>query len=331
MIFSKQYKYKRSLLMAYYDEQLQLLQQQVVHKERMESKLKELYTQREELSIKVNELKKNKLDEQADVDHLESHSLASFFYAVVGKMDEKLDKEREEAYAARVKYDVAVQELSAVEEDIQHSEAELSQLHGCEQQYEKMLEDKAEAVKSTGSREAVEIFQTEKGIAYMESQMKEIQEALIAGETVLSITNSILFSLGSAKGWGTWDLLGGGLLSDLAKHNHLDEAQKQVEHLQVQLRRFKTELTDVAINADMQVNIVGFLCFADYFFDGLFADWAVLDKINQSQTQVQNTKSQIESVLNHLTSMSNSTDKELESEKARLDDLIVRAQINEKE
>jgi len=35
----------------------------------------------------------------------------------------------------------------------------------------------------------------------------------------------------------------------------------------------------------MQVNVDGFLRFADYFFDGLFADWAVLDRINQSQEQ----------------------------------------------
>lgn len=313
--------------MAYYDKQLQLLQQQASHKKRTESKLKELYIQREELSAKVREFRKNKIEEQADVDQLENRSLASFFYAVIGRKDEKLDKEREEAYAARVKYDVAFLELSAIEEDIQRREEELSRLRGCEQQYETVLKEKAEAVKSAGSQEAVEIFQTEERITFLESQIEEIQEALTAGETVLGITNNILSSLDSAEGWGTWDLMGGGLLSDMAKHSHLDEAQKQVEHLQVQLRRFKTELTDVTIHADLQVNIDGFLCFADYFFDGLFADWAVLDKINQSQAQVQNTKSQIESVLALLTSMFDSSDQELKSEKVRLKDLIVRAEI----
>jgi len=33
-----------------------------------------------------------------------------------------------------------------------------------------------------------------------------------------------------------------------------------------------------------------FLKFADFFFDGLFADWAVLDHINQAQSRVENTK-----------------------------------------
>lgn len=313
--------------MAYYDEQLQLLQQQTMQKKRKESKLKELYTQHEVLSTRADELRKSKLDAQADVEHLEGRSLTAFFYAVIGKKDEKLDKEREEAYAARVKYDVIARELFAVEEDIRHNETELIQLRGCEQQYEKMLKDKADAIKAIGSQEAVKIFRTEERITYLENQMNEIKEALIAGETALSITNRILASLGSAEGWGTWDLLGGELLTDMAKHGHLDEAQKQVEYLQVQLHRFKTELTDITIHADMQVSIDSFLCFADYFFDGLFADWAVLDKIKQSQTQVQNIKSQIESVLNRLTSMFNSVAKELEGEKAGLNDLIIRTNM----
>ena len=56
-------------------------------------------------------------------------------------------------------------------------------------------------------------------------------------------------------------------------------------------------------HADVQVNVDGFLRFADYFFDGLFADWTVLDKIGQSQDQVQSTKHQIENVLTRLRSM----------------------------
>lgn len=313
--------------MTYYDEKIQLLRLQVEQKKHKEAKLKVLYTQCQTLRAKADALRKDRLDEQADVDRLESHSLTAFFYGVIGKMDEKLDKEREEAYAASVKYDVAARELSSVEEDIKRYEAELGQLRECEQQYEQTLKDKLEAIKSLGTQEAEGILRTEERISYLEGQVKEIQEALGAGQAALETTDSILSSLDSAEGWGTWDLLGGGLLSDMAKHSHLDEAQQQVEYLQVQLRRFKTELTDVTIHADMQVSIDGFLCFADYFFDGLFADWAVLDKIKQSQTQVQNTKNQIEQVISRLTAMLSATDKSLEDEKAILDDLIAKATI----
>ena len=36
----------------------------------------------------------------------------------------------------------------------------------------------------------------------------------------------------------------------------------------------------------MQVSIDGFMRFADYFFDGFFVDWMVLDRIQQSTEQV---------------------------------------------
>ena len=36
-------------------------------------------------------------------------------------------------------------------------------------------------------------------------------------------------------------------MADLAKYEELDDAQKQIEQLQVELRRFKTELADVEI------------------------------------------------------------------------------------
>lgn len=313
--------------MAYYDEKMQLLRLQIEEKKHKESKLQELYLQRKSLIAKVNGLKKCKLEEQADVERLEGRSLAAFFYGVIGKMDEKLDQEREEAYVASVKYDVAARELHAVEEDIQRYEAALDELRECEEQYEQTLRDKLEEIKSLGTQDAEEISRAEERISYLEGQLKEIKEALRAGQAALEITDSILSSLDSAEGWGTWDLFGGGLISDLVKHGHLDEAQQQVESLQIQLRRFKTELTDVAISADMQVSIDGFLSFADYFFDGLFADWAVLDRINQSQTQVQNTKSQIEHVISRLSAMLSAVDKSFENEKSMLKDLITKATI----
>ena len=130
-------------------------------------------------------------------------------------------------------------------------------------------------------------------------------------------------SLDSAEGWGTFDLVGGGLLADVAKHSHLDEAQSSIETLQSQLRRFKTELADVTIHADLQVGVDSFMRFADYFFDGLFADWAVLDEISRSKGEVQSTISQIEHTLARLNAMSDAATQEQTKVKEALDQLIL--------
>ena len=111
----------------------------------------------------------------------------------------------------------------------------------------------------------------------------------------------------------------GGLLADLAKYEDLDNAQEQVEQLQEKLRQFKTELADVTIEAELQVSVDGFLCFADVFFDGLFADLAVMEHINDSQKKIRNTQKEIQAVLDRLTAMRKEISADLDSERERAD------------
>lgn len=297
--------------MKCYDEQLRQLQAQCARKKKLEASLNELRAQRKAYADRAEELRQVLSDEQADVQRLEGRSLAAFFYQAIGKMDEKLTKEQQEAYAAQVKYDAAARELEGIERDLKRCEDERNSLWGCEARYDSLLQEKTLAVKAAGGPTAEKLLQLEERSGYLSSQKQELQEALSAGNAALSCADRILSELDSAEGWGTWDLVGGGLLTDLAKHSHLDQAQASVKTLQTQLRHFKTELADVTIKADIQVSIDGFLRVADYFFDGIFADWAVLDQIHQSQQQAQLIRNQIDSVLNHLYTLMNQTDAEL--------------------
>jgi len=207
-------------------------------------------------------------------------------------------------------------------------QAQLREISGYEKQYEILLKQKEAAIKESGSKAGERILQLEKQIAEQKSYKKEIKEAVSAGSSALSIAESVLSSLDSAEGWGTWDLFGGGIISDLAKHSHLDDAQTKVQGLQSELRRFKTELADVTINADIQVNIEGFLRFADYFFDGLFADWTVMNKISQSKTNVHNTRCQIDIVLSKLRSMEASADQTIKNLEAEREAVVLKATVD---
>ena len=311
----------------HYNDQLHLLQEKIWKKRELTAKRTELRAQQEDLGNRIRELKKALSAEQADVDRLERTSLSSIFYTLIGKKEEMLDKERMEAYAAEVKYDSAVQQLDLIRNDLYRIDSRLYEIADCEEQYAALLQQKSAALKASASADAVRISQLESELAKQQQQKRELKEAISAGLRALAIADSILSSLDSAEGWGTWDLVGGGMLSDLAKHSHLDEAQAKVQQLQNELYNFKTELADVAVQADMQLNIDGFLRFADYFFDGLFADWAVLDKINQSQSNMQHTRNQIEDVLSKLRDMDTTTDRTITRLQAERDSVIASAEL----
>ena len=306
-----------------YDQQLKELLAQCARKRKLEASAAELRRQRDTYAARAEELKEAMREEQADVDRLEGRSLAAFFYNVVGKMDEKLTQERQEAYAARVRYDAAARELAGAEEDLARCQAELeASWSGCEERYAALLREKTQAVKAAGGAAAEQILRLEEREAYLESQERELGEASAAGQSALATADGILESLSSAEGWGTWDLIGGGLIADLAKHSRLDEAQAAVEYLQSQLRAFRTELADVTISADFQVNIDGFLRVADYVFDGIFADWAVLDRINQAQAQVEATRAQICAVLDRLGQMTDQAERERAGLRQEIEGLV---------
>ena len=278
-----------------------------MEKQRTDAKLSDLFLQQSDLEKRTDELEKVKRKEQDDVDRLNARSLTAFFYRATGKMGEKLTKEEAEAYAAAVKYDAAKNELQAVNNDIEYCQRRLSDLQDCEQQYERVLKEKTEQIKQSGVPEAGRIMQIENEIAFLENQQKEIQEAINAGNQAFYIARKILEDLNSAKNWSTFDLMGGGLIADMAKYDKLNKVQDQIQDLQNALRGFRTELADVTerISGNLYVEIGDFLHFADYFFDGLFTDWMVYDKINDSRNRTMQTSDQIQKLLGQLNEMDN--------------------------
>ena len=302
------------------------LQQKVAMKPSLEAKLRELQNQRREFDREVISLRVAFRKEQEDVEKLEGRSLANYFFQVVGKLDDKLDQERKEAYAAKVKLDAAERELAGIESDISEIRQQITDVLVAEARYKEAIERKQRQLKESGTLFAEQILSLEERISALQAQKQEIKEAISAGYSARGTADRILSELNSADGWNTWDMFGGGgIITHMAKHSHLDSAQDLVSELQSKLRRFKTELADIQITANMQVNVDGFLRFADYFFDGLFADWAVGDRINQSMNSVSSTKSQISRTLDKLSSMEKAADSEISRLKLQLEELIVKA------
>ena len=128
----------------------------------------------------------------------------------------------------------------------------------------------------------------------------EIREAIDAGERALRSLYVAQEKLKSARGWGIFDMLGGGLITDLVKHSKIEAASQSMEEAKYLLQRFRKELSDVNGNFNLQLNVGGFLSFADFFFDGLVADYLVQSKIAEARSQVDDAIIKVNRILNEL-------------------------------
>lgn len=126
---------------------------------------------------------------------------------------------------------------------------------------------------------------------------KEVQEARYAGLRALDSLRAAQKALESARGWGIFDILGGGTISTLVKHSKLDRAREHIENAQYALKKFRRELADVNLP---DVRIDGLLTFADFIFDGFFADLLVQQRINEARRQIERTCRQVEDILRRL-------------------------------
>lgn len=114
----------------------------------------------------------------------------------------------------------------------------------------------------------------------------EMNEAIIAGKKALNTMRGAKDALNSAGNWGIADLLGGGFLVDMVKHSKLDEAAERMEEARCQLELFQCELKDVELPYNFSIQVSDFLTFADFFFDGIIADWMVQSKINEAKDEL---------------------------------------------
>jgi hypothetical protein len=272
----------------------------LARKRKITAQLNDLYNQKSELDDRELTLRDQLQNEKADVERLEKGGLRIFFIDLIGALPKKLDRERADVISAAAKYDAVVKQLAAVESELLKLESENKLLFDSENEYNNLFKEKSELLQNDNSPLSDELRDIDKQINNITAQLIEITEAETVGQQVLTQFDNIESELNSAEGWGTWDLFGGGLITDIIKHDHIDSAQSGIDKLQDTLRRFRTELADVQLDSDLRVGIEGFTRFADFFFDDIFSSFAVLDSIRDSQSSIMETRLKVEKVQSQL-------------------------------
>ena len=129
---------------------------------------------------------------------------------------------------------------------------------------------------------------------------KERMEAIRAGERAKSSLKNALDALNSARGWGIYDIIGGGMISTFIKHSKMDKAADYLEEAKREIVIFSKEVKDVQGLEDINLSTRDFWGFSDWFFDSFLSDWIVQDRINDARRQVEYAIKQVDSILTRL-------------------------------
>ena len=134
-------------------------------------------------------------------------------------------------------------------------------------------------------------------------QLREIREAIDTGRLTLQYLNRARDELSAASGFGIADMLGFDLIGGIGKHMKMGSAKRELESAKRQVMVFQRELKDVSGILDFQIDIGGFLTFADFFFDGILKNVFVQSKISQAKEQVDQAIWQVNRIIEDLLRM----------------------------
>ena len=118
-------------------------------------------------------------------------------------------------------------------------------------------------------------------------------EALAIVDRLLPIVDEAERKLKSARNWSVLDMLGGGFIVDMVKNYKLNGAAGLMREADALLRRLQQVLGAISMPQDYRMSIGGFATFADFFFDGIFADACMASKIFSSLDEVRRLKERL--------------------------------------
>lgn len=307
------------------NEEIRLIRDNVILRENLISKVDNMKivfkAQEEELEVLRTQLEK----EHNDVKKLEGISLSSLFAKMAGNKEEKLQKEEQEYFMAKMKYDECFMSVNSFKDDISSLESRLELLGNCEKELNAILKVKREELKLNGNPNlVVKIDEKECEINSLTKEYIEIKEAIDACEECRGILNNALESLESAKGWGTYDIIAGDMVSSMIKHNKIDKAKTYLNKLTYSIKKLGNELDDISLDLPVgDLNISNFDYTFDVFFDNIFSDFSVQNKIEDAVYKLKDGKEALNKLNLILNEKMGSVEKQVSNLKSKLDEIII--------
>ena len=266
----------------------------------LKNKLESLDGAIKQAESELEEVLKEYEKESVDVENLKRNSLSTILLKNFGRYEDKVNKESEEMVKAKMEYDKVNNKVSSLKTEKVGLQKRISLLNQQEREFEAELKRREEVIKADiGSDKYIEYKELEGQQELLSKQLVEIEEAISAARRVVSTADSAMDHLSSAEKWATYDVwTRGGIFSHMAKYEHIDNAQHDSSRINSQLSDLRKELGDI----DMQ-GVSGFdgidstTRAIDFWFDNIFTDLNVRDRIRDDSENLYRLRRKIEDIM----------------------------------
>ena len=232
-------------------------------------------------------------EEQRDVERYD-HGVWAFLYGLFKDREARLTKEQLEAAAAETKLLEATSACVRLREEVERIVGRIAALASADGELAAARAAKQLLLAEMGSPSAAELDGIAHELATGDAEGQALDEALAAGDRAMASLARLLEVLGSARNWGTFDILSDSMLASWAKRERLDEARGIAGAAQAELTVLARELGDVGIALDSELaSLADHHRFIDVWFDNIFSDLSVQSRIRDAVDTTQRTLAQV--------------------------------------
>jgi len=248
------------------------------------------------LNLFLEELELILARQSDDIRKLEQNNILTLFRKVLGNAEKDMNREKQGYLLAIMKVDDCKSSLAALLHEKEVMLTVQSGLFGIEKKLEVLLRQKDLRISQDNPKLGKEISQLDQRILNHKEKIKELEEAIQAGEITQKALKIIIDDLGHVIGWGPLNYAGKGAYSSYKKKRFIDKATHEIVKVNALFMKFEEELHDVAMHyqLDYKNDIHYYQDFLDTFINNLITDYVVRKKIKNSLTGVEATLDRVE-------------------------------------
>ena len=243
--------------------------------------------------------------ETSDYKKLEGMSIKRLLAQFSDNYESMMDKEYREMKIAEYKHQSLLDQMKNYQDEISRINELLEHYKDLDQEYNTLLNAKRHWATQKGIY-VIDSYDSE--IRNLKSRQTEIDEAMEACKRLINSLGSAKEGLSSAKGWGMLDILGGGLVTSMVKHDHIARASGYIKDASEKAKLLVRELSDLRLYLDIEkMEIDAFSKTFDTFFDNIFSDFTIQDQIDKAYDNICENAKVADTLMLKLENMRNET------------------------